>query len=162
MEHKQIRRGLRVVSVFEAAKGLIVLLIGFGLLKYIHEDFYLTAVKLVHLFHLNPSSRFPMVFLDLANHITDRQIWLMALSALLYATARFVEAYGLFHERRWAQWFGLLAGGLYIPFELIELARGVTWLKALLLIVNMSVVGYLSFILYDAGQKRQDVFNNAE
>jgi uncharacterized membrane protein (DUF2068 family) len=154
VEHKQVQRGLRIVSAFEAAKGLLVLLVGFGLLAYIHKDLHLAAVRLVRHFHLDPASRYPQIFLDLANHVTDGQLWLMALSALLYAVARFIEAYGLWQERRWAVWFGLLAAGMYVPLELFEIARGVTWPKVTLLIVNAVIVGYLSFIVYLSRQKR--------
>jgi uncharacterized membrane protein (DUF2068 family) len=141
--------------MFEASKGLLVLLTGFGLLAYIHKDLHLAAERLVRHFHLNPASRYPRIFLDLADHVTDGQLWVMALSALLYAAARFIEAYGLWHERRWAEWFALLAGGMYVPIELFELARGVTWPKVTLLIVNAAIVGYLSFIVYQARQMRK-------
>ena len=153
MEHEQVKGGLRVVSIFEAAKGLLVLLTGFGLLAYIHKDLHLAAERLVRHFHLNPASGYPRIFLDLADHVTDAQLWVLALAALLYAAARLVEAYGLWHERKWAEWFGLLTGGMYVPLELFEIAHGVTWPKTILLIVNTGVVGYLSFIVYQARQK---------
>jgi uncharacterized membrane protein (DUF2068 family) len=155
MNREHTKGGLRVVSLFEAAKGLLVVLVGFGLLEYIHKDLHFVAERLVRHFHLNPASRYPRIFLDLSDHVTDRQLWLMAFFALLYATARFVEAYGLWHERKWAEWFALLAGGMYVPIELFELARGVTWPKTVLLIVNAAIVAYLSFIVYQARQKRK-------
>jgi uncharacterized membrane protein (DUF2068 family) len=148
-----LKDGLRVVSLFEAAKGLLVLLTGFGLLAYIHKDLHLGAERLVRHFHLNPASRFPQIFLDLADHVTDAQLWALALSALLYSLVRFVEAYGLWHERPWAEWFGVLTAGIYIPLELFEIARGVTWPKVTLLIVNVGIVAYLSLILYRSRQK---------
>jgi uncharacterized membrane protein (DUF2068 family) len=155
MEQKLVQRGLRVVSVFEAAKGLLVLLVGFGLLRYIHGDLHHAAERLVRHFHLNPASRYPRIFIDLAGHMTDGQLWLLALSALTYAVVRLVEAYGLWHGRRWAEWFGLLAGGMYVPLELFEITRGVSWPKVTLLIVNAGIVVYLSLILYRSGQKRK-------
>jgi len=155
MEHLHIKDGLRVVSVFEAAKGLLVLLTGFGLLAYIHKDLHLAAERLVRHFHLNPANHYPRIFLDLADRVTDAQLWLLAFSALVYALVRFIEAYGLWHERKWAEWFGLFAGGLYVPIELYEIANGVTWPKSVLLLVNVGIVGYLSFIVYQARQERK-------
>ena len=155
IERQNLKTGLRIVSTFEAMKGLLVLLTGFGVLAYIHKDIHLGAQQLVRYFHLNPASRYPQIFIDLANHVTDGQLWVMALSALLYAMARFVEAYGLWHERRWAEWFGLLTGGTYVPLELFEITRGVTWPKVTLLIVNAGIVAYLSLILYQSRQKRK-------
>ncbi|MHB8843699.1 MAG: DUF2127 domain-containing protein [Nitrospirota bacterium] len=147
MEREPAKRGLHIVAVFEAAKGLLILLAGFGLLRFVHRDLHLAVERIVRHFHLNPASRFPRIFLDLAGHLNDMQLWALALFALCYAAVRFVEAYGLWRQRRWAEWFGLLAGGIYVPIEVFELAQGVTWPKAALLIVNAGVVGYLSFVL---------------
>lgn len=143
------------MSLCEAAKGLLILLTGFGLLEYLHKDLHLAAERLVRHFHLNPANRYPRIFLDLADHVTDVQLWVLAICALLYALARFVEAYGLWHGRWWGEWYGLLTGGIYVLLEIFEIARGVTWPKIVLLIVNAGVVGYLSFIVYQARQKRK-------
>jgi len=151
-----IKSGLRVVSLFEASKGLLVLLAGFGLLAYIHKDLHLAAEQLVRHFHLNPARHYPRIFLVLADRVTEAQLWLLALAAFLYAVVRFVEAYGLWLQRRWAEWFGLVAGGIYVPIEIFEVIRKVTWPRVTLLIVNVGIVVYLSFLLYQARQERKD------
>jgi len=141
-------RGLHVVSIFEAGKGVLVLIAGFGLLAYVHQDLHLAAEELVRHFHLNPASHYPRIFIDLADHATDGRLWLLAVSAFLYASVRFVEAYGLWMRRTWAEWFGLLSGGMYVPIELFEVARGATWPKVTVLVVNAGIVGYLAYVLY--------------
>jgi uncharacterized membrane protein (DUF2068 family) len=151
-----IKDGLRVISLFEATKGLLVLVAGFGLLEYIHKDLHLAAEHLVRHFHLNPASSYPRIFLDLADRVTDTQLWVLALSALCYAVVRFVEAYGLWLQRRWAEWFGLVAGGIYVPIELFEVIRKITWPRVSLLIVNIVIVVYLSLIIYQSRQKHRD------
>jgi uncharacterized membrane protein (DUF2068 family) len=141
------KAGLRVVALFEAAKGLLVLLVGFGLLAFIHKDLHFAAEKLVRHFHLNPASRYPQIFIEVAAHLTDRYLWALAFSALLYSVVRMVEAYGLWNQRQWAEWFGLLTGGMYIPLELIEIMRGATWPKVAVFVINAAIVGYLAYIL---------------
>jgi uncharacterized membrane protein (DUF2068 family) len=162
MERKQAKGGLRVVAIFEAAKGLLIVLAGFGLLEYVHRDLHLAAEQLVRHFHLNPASRYPRIFLDLADRVTDAQLWVLALSALLYAVVRFVEAYGLWLQRRWAEWFGLVAGGIYVPIEIFEVLRKVSWPRVTLLIINTAIVVYLSFIIYQVRHKPKQLFDNAE
>jgi uncharacterized membrane protein (DUF2068 family) len=157
MERGQIKNGLRIVSLFEAAKGLLVLLTGFGVLLYIHRDLHLAAEQLVRHFHLNPASGYPRIFLDLADRVTDTQLWVLALSALLYAVLRLVEAYGLWLQRRWAELFGLVTGGIYVPLEIFEIARKVTWPRVTLLIVNAAIVAYLSLIVYRGRHKAAPV-----
>src|SRR5208337_461028 len=125
-----LKGGLRVVALFEAAKGLLVVLVGFGLLAFIHKDLHSAAEQLVRHFHLNPASHYPEIFID-AVRKTDRHLWAMAFSALLYSVVRVVEACGLWHQRQWAEWFGLLTGSIYIPIEVFEIIRGVTWPRKL-------------------------------
>lgn len=146
--------GLRVIAVFEATKGLLVLLVGCGLLEHIHADFHAAAERLVMHFHLNPASHYPRIFIDLADHVTDRQLWFLALTAVLYAAIRFAEAFGLWRRRAWAEWFGLLSGGAYVPLELLEVYRGITWPRVTLLAVNAGIVLYLVFLLYKTRQDR--------
>ncbi|GFO67260.1 membrane protein [Geomonas limicola] len=135
--------GLRIVALFEALKGVLVLLVGCGLLTFIHKDLHDAAMHLVRVLHLNPAKHYPSIFIDAANKVTDLQLWMIALSALLYATVRLVEAYGLWRQMQWAEWFGLLSGAMYIPLEIFEASREFTWPRVTVLVVNLAVVGYL-------------------
>ena len=145
--------GLRMVALLEGAKGLLVLLTGFGLLALVHKDIHRGAAELVQHFHLNPGSQYPRIFLDLADRLTDTRLWAMAAAALAYAVVRFIEAVGLWLQRRWAEMFGALTGGIYIPLEIYELLRGVTWPKVTVLIVNLWVVVYLVATLLRSGTR---------
>ena len=148
-EEKIIRSksGVKVVAVFEAAKGLLVLLAGFGLLAIVHQDAQRLAEQIVRHFHLNPASSYPRIFIDVARNISDMQLWLMAGFALAYASIRLIEAYGLWRERRWAEWLAVLSGGIYVPIEVYEVLSGVSWIKVGTLIVNICIVLYMSYVL---------------
>ncbi|MBP2683147.1 MAG: rane protein-like protein [Deltaproteobacteria bacterium] len=146
------QRGLRVVAVFEGAKGGLVLITGFGLLAFLHRGLHNAAEELVRHLHLNPARHYPRIFLDAAARVTDSELWLLALSAFLYVVVRFIEAFGLWHRKRWAAWFGALSGGVYIPVELFELARGVSLVKLTVLAVNLAIVGYLGYELSVSGR----------
>lgn len=152
---EQPAKGLRIVSLFEAAKGLLVLLVGCGLLALIHEDLHHVAKELVRHFHLNPASHYPHIFIKAAKQWNDKHLWLMAGSALLYVVVRFIEAFGLWRQRRWAAWFGVLSGGAYVPIELFEIMHGATWPKLTLLVVNSGIVGYLGYALLRTANARR-------
>lgn len=143
----QFKNGLRIVSVFEAMKGILVLAAGCGILSFIHKDLHEAAVQLVKVIHLNPAKHYPSIFIDAADHVTDLQLWMMALSALIYSTVRLVEAYGLWKQMQWAEWFGLLSGGMYIPIEVFEVSRQLTWPRVTVLVINVGVVAYLAGVL---------------
>ena len=135
--------GLRVVALFEGAQGVLVLVAGFGLLSLIHRDVQRIAEEIVRHFHINPASRYPRIFLQASAALTSQRLWLLASMALLYSALRLIEAYGLWQSRRWAQYFAVISGGLYLPVEIYELFLRITWPKALVVAVNIGVVGYL-------------------
>jgi uncharacterized membrane protein (DUF2068 family) len=144
--------GLRVVAVFEGAKGGLVLITGFGLLAFIHRGLHNAAEEVVRHLHLNPARHYPRIFLDAAARVNDTQLWLLALAAFLYAVVRFIEAFGLWRRKRWAAWFGVLSGGVYIPVELFEVAHRLSWAKLTILTVNLAIVAYLGYALTIAGR----------
>jgi uncharacterized membrane protein (DUF2068 family) len=135
------------VALFEALKGAIVLVAGFGLTRLVHRDVAHAAEALIDRLHLNAARKYPQIFLELASNATDVQLWALAALALLYALLRFAEAYGLWFERRWAEWIAAVSGGIYVPLEIYELTRSVTWIKMAALLLNAAVVGYMCYLL---------------
>ena len=107
--------GLRTVAVFEAAKGVLVLLLGFGVLALIHKNLDEVAERLTEILRVNPEGRLSNLFFHAADRATDKTLWVLAIGAMVYATVRLVEAFGLWRGREWAQWFALLSGALYLP-----------------------------------------------
>ncbi|RYG76843.1 DUF2127 domain-containing protein, partial [bacterium] len=98
--------------------------------------------------HLNPASRYPRIFLDVARELTDTHLVLIACGAALYALIRFVEAWGLWGERRWAEWFAALSGAIYLPIEIVELARHASWQGAATFTLNLVVVLFMLHTVY--------------
>src|SRR3954464_10852040 len=153
---KPLLTGMRTVAVFEAAKGALVLLAGLGLLALINRDVQSVAERIVRLSHLNPASHYPHIFIDAAAHVTNGRLWMLAGATTLYAIVRGVEAYGLWFERRWAEWFALIAGGLYVPVEIYEMIHHLTWAKVAVFGTNLGVVAYMGYaLLHSADQDRE-------
>ena len=137
-------KGERIVAIFEAAKGAIVLLAGFGLLTLVHKNVQIIVEEIILQLHLNPAKHYPRIFVDLASHIGDSQLWMLALFAVIYASLRLLEAYGLWHGMRWAQWLAVVTGCIYVPLEIYELLFRYSWIKLVTLIVNVGIVLYMS------------------
>src|ERR1051325_3951434 len=143
-----LSNGLRTVAVLEATKGALALIVGFGLLSLIHHDAEHFAEHLVRNAHLNPASHYPRIFIEAANHLADTRLSLIAAGAASYALVRFIEAYGLWHGRRWAEWFATLSGSIYIPYELLALHRHVGWISVSAFLLNVAIVAFMVFVLY--------------
>ena len=133
---------IKTVAVFEALKGALVLTASSGLLLA-HQDLYSFAAKLVGHTHLNPASKYPHIFLDAATHLQDTNLLVLALGAACYSALRFIEAYGLYRSAVWAEVLAALSGAVYVPFEVLSLLRGVTWLNFGALGLNLLVVAVM-------------------
>ncbi|MCX6949845.1 MAG: DUF2127 domain-containing protein [Opitutae bacterium] len=147
-------QALRSVALIEALKGMIVLIAGFGLLSFLNRDNELFAEQIIRQLHLNPEHYYPQIFINAMARLEDSHLWALAGVAAIYATVRFVEAYGLWHERRWAEWLAALSGGIYLPFEIYELFRNPSGLLLGAFSLNLIVVGYMVWLLTESRRKR--------
>ena len=134
------------MAAFEAAKGLLVMATGLGLLSLLHHDVQRAAESVVRHLHLNPARHYPRVFLEAAARVTDTRLWLLASGAAAYAVIRGVEACGLWRARVWAEWFAILSGAIYLPIEIYALIHHATALKAVVLLINVGIVGYVCYV----------------
>ena len=60
---------------------------------------------------------------------------------------------GLWRMRTWAEWFAIISGGIYIPLEVFEIAKHVSRLRVLALVVNIAIVAYLLYVRFTASQE---------
>ena len=134
---------VRIVAYVEALKGALVLVAATGVLSLIHRDVHALAATLIEHAHLNPASKYPKIFLDAAANIGDTRLVALACGAAAYSLLRFVEAYGLFHGRAWAELLAAASGAIYVPFELYGLWMAPSWHGAALLLINLAVVGLM-------------------
>lgn len=141
--------GLRLLAVFEASKGLLVLLVALGLSSMAHRRITPLEVLLDHegwLTHHHLSG----VIIRAVSHLNDSTLVLLAWAALAYAAVRFIEAYGLWHRRRWAEWFALLSTAMYLPWEIVEVIRRPSPVKYGLAAISLAVCFYLGWRRYRA------------
>lgn len=136
-------KAVRAVAYLEATKGVVVLAAATGLLSLIHKNVYAFAAMLIEHAHLNPASKYPQIFLDAAAHLQDSRLLMLAAGAALYSLLRFVEAYGLYRERAWAEALAALSGAVYVPFELVGLVHEASWHGFALLVLNLVVVALM-------------------
>lgn len=141
------KKGLRTIAMVEAFKGAIVLVIGFGLLSFLGRDAEEAAEHLINRLHLNPAHHYPQIFIQAMGDVTDSGLWVLAGLAALYSLVRFVEAYGLWYHRRWAEWLAALSGAVYVPVEIYEIAHHSSWIKIAALVINLAIVAYMVWLL---------------
>jgi uncharacterized membrane protein (DUF2068 family) len=159
--HLRQRRVIRAVATLEFFKGVFVILMGICALLLVHKDLWLYAESLLALLHINTDRRFAQMFLDFADNITDARLWAAARIAFAYSALRFVEGYGLWHERTWAEWVAFLSGFLLLPMEVRELFRGVTLVRCGLLLGNIAIVLFMLYVIISNRREREALRNSA-
>ena len=147
-EHNRTLQVLRGIATLEVAKGMIVLFAAFGVLFLVHRDPWDVADGLLRLLHISPDHHFAQVFLDWADSLTDAKLWAVAAAALAYSVLRFLEAYGLWYARAWAEWIALISGSLYLPYEIYKLIRRQSPFHIAVLLVNLAIVLYMAYLLW--------------
>jgi len=144
----RLARTLRAVAVYEALKGIVVLLTGVGLLLGLHRDIAYIAERIIAGLHVNPTSRFARMLLSVTAHVTSSQLWAFAAFAAIYALLRFAMAYGLWLERRWAEWLVACSAAIYLPLELYELFNEVTWVMIAVIVGNVLIIALMAATLH--------------
>ena len=147
-EHK---KGLRTVAAVEFVKGFLTVLAGLIFLEVIRRDYDLedAAQNLLYYLHIDPDRRLSQVFVHAAARLMDANVKLVLGIALVYATGRFIESYGLWRQRVWAEWLAIISGAVYLPFELYKLVTKPSTVHWVILLVNLAVVIYVAWVRWD-------------
>lgn len=146
--------GLKTVAIFEIVKGVIILVVGMGLLSLVHHDVQADAERILHSLRLDPAWHYSKIFIEASARLTDTRLRLIAFAALGYALIRFVEAYGLWHELHWAEWFAVISAAIYLPVEIYHFSRRPDFVRAALFFFNLLIVIYLARILANNHRKK--------
>jgi uncharacterized membrane protein (DUF2068 family) len=148
-------KGVRTVATLEFTKGIIVVLVGLGVFSMRHKDVWGVAESFLDFFHVSPHHHHRLfgVFVALAHQVSDVRLWKIATVAAIYVTLRFIEAYGLWHIRPWAEWLAIASGTIYIPFETLDLLRRPNWFRLLVIVVNLGIVLYMLMLRLEAAKK---------
>jgi uncharacterized membrane protein (DUF2068 family) len=162
VEHKGELAALRAVATMEVAKGMVVLLAAFGIVMVIHQDPWDIADGFLELLHISPDHQFAQAFLDWADTLTRAKLWTIAGVALTYSCMRFIEAYGLWRARVWAEWFALISGSAYLPYEIFKILTHPSLFHLCLLVLNAVVVAYMLFLRIEERMRKAAALRHDE
>lgn len=152
IDERSSTAALRAIATLEATKGVLVVLIAGGLLTLLHRDVPATVEHVLAHLHIHADRRIGHALIDAFSHVTDGRLWTIAGACLLYAAARFTESYGLWNRRVWAEWFALLSGALYLPWEILRVLERGSLLHWAIFLVNLAIVLYMLYVRVAAFQ----------
>jgi uncharacterized membrane protein (DUF2068 family) len=145
------RAGLRTVAMVEVLKGILAMIGAYVFITLIRRDvdFEEAAEHVLFFFHISLNHKLSQQFLNAADKMSDASIAMVAGIAILYATLRFVEGYGLWRQRVWAEWLAIISGCAYLPFEVYKLVRHPNEFHWIILGINILVVLYIGWVRWE-------------
>jgi uncharacterized membrane protein (DUF2068 family) len=78
-------------------------------------------------------------------NLRSHTLLILAVTAVAYFVVEGVEAVGLWLEKRWAEYLTAVATAGFLPFEIHELIKRVTWLRISALVVNLAILVWLVY-----------------
>jgi uncharacterized membrane protein (DUF2068 family) len=146
-DQRRSRRVLRLIAAERIVRGVLLLAAGIYLLFNVNSDFGRLAERVLRAIDLDPRRPLFHRFIAYLHHLHASEVRIAALFALGYGALELVEGTGLWLDQLWAEYLTVIATSLLIPFELYELVRHPSVLKAGGLAVNIAIVAYLVHLL---------------
>jgi uncharacterized membrane protein (DUF2068 family) len=84
-------------------------------------------------------------WLERVLRLREGTVKILAVTSLVYFALELVEAVGLWHEKRWAEYLTAVAIAGLLPFELMELAKRVTVFRVGALVINLAILVWLLY-----------------
>ena len=135
---------LLLIGLFKLAKGLGLIVLGFGLLRLLHRDIAEVAQHWIDVLRVDPDNQFIHEMLVKIFNVTPKQLRELSVGTFLYAAVFLTEGTGLLARKHWAEYMTLISTGLFIPLEGWELYRHFTALKLAVTLINIAIVIYLA------------------
>ena len=150
---KRHNRWLMLIAAYKFVLALVFVAVGVGALRLLHKDVGDLLARLAdHLRH-NPESRIVNFILDKASLLDDPLLRRIGAAAFCYAGLGMLEGIGLYLEKIWGEYLTLAVTASFLPWELFEVFRRVTWIRAGLLVVNAMVFFYLLKLVTRRGKR---------
>lgn len=128
--------GLRAIALFEAAKGVVALLVA-GALAAIGPDALQRELGRILARVGVDAVRSSTAMLDA---ITPQTLHVAIGVAVIYAGMRLLEGWGLWRHRAWASWLGVIGAAAYLPFEIYALWQHPDWMTWGVFLLNLMIV----------------------
>ena len=139
--------GLLAIGIFKLGKSLLFFCIGIGAIHLLHKDLGDEVMKLATALRFDPESRFVGLLLEKVDLIDVHRLRQISLATFAYSGLALTEGIGLMRGAVWAEYLTLSLTIMFLPWELYELARHPTYVRAALLVVNLVVLAYLIWLL---------------
>ena len=143
---------LRLLAVERFLRGLILLGVAYGVVRFEHSQTSLQATferalpaarPLAGVFNVDLTRS---TLIDKLRHTLDKNphtLALIALALFAYAALELLEGVGLFLLKRWGEYVAVVGTGIFLPLEVYELTEKFTVVRLVTFLINLAAVVYL-------------------
>jgi uncharacterized membrane protein (DUF2068 family) len=146
-----ILRGLAIERWFRA---LVLALLGVAVLRLKStqvslQDLFRQDLKALDPFfrqiHFRVSDSSTITSIQKLLHTKSSTLTIIGIALMLYAALQLAEGIGLWSLKRWGEYVAVVGTTAFIPLEVYEIVDKVSWLKIVILLINIVAVAYLLF-----------------
>jgi len=141
---------IRLIAAFKLLKAILLIAVGVGALKLLHQDPAGALDRWTAMLGLDPDNQYVDSALQKLTNLTPNKIKGLGVGSFVYGGLFLIEGIGLWMVRRWAEWFTVIVTSSLVPVEIYEIHRHPSPVKILVLMINLAVVGYLVYRIRDS------------
>lgn len=143
---------LRALAIERWVRGLILLGLATAVLRLKStqvsiQDLFNRDLKSLKPFfdqiHFKVSDSSTVDAIEKVLHAKQSTLNLIALGLALYGALQIAEGIGLWSLKRWGEYVAVVGTSLFIPLEVYEVTESASWLKVVVLVINVAAVIYL-------------------
>ncbi len=140
-------RALRFIAAFKLIKALSLIIVAIAAFKLIESQRVVALADWVAQLPFHQGHRLAVTAVDELLGFGPRKFLAIGIVACIYASVFVVEGWGLWREKRWAEYLTVIVTASLIPVEVWEIFHRFTWLKIFALALNVAIVWYLIHVL---------------
>jgi uncharacterized membrane protein (DUF2068 family) len=138
-------RWIVAIGVWKLLEAALMIALGIGALRLLHKDLVDVATRFIIDIGRDPEGHIANLILDKIALIDPHRLKQISIAVFAGAGLHILEGVGLVLRKVWAEYITLILTASFLPWEMIEILRHATWIKAVLLLLNLAVVVYLIF-----------------
>jgi uncharacterized membrane protein (DUF2068 family) len=142
-KRQQHNKLLILIAAYKGLQALLFVGVGIGAFRLLHKDLDDLLSQVALALRFNPESHFINFLLDKAALVNDPMLRRIGAVAFAYAALSLAEGIGLYLEKAWGELLTLGITASFLPWEIFEIFRRLTWVRVGLLIINVLVFLYL-------------------
>jgi uncharacterized membrane protein (DUF2068 family) len=138
-------RWIVAIGAWKLLETALLLILGIGALKLLHKDLVDVVTRFIIDIGRDPEGHFANLILEKVALIDPHRLKQISIAVFAGAGLHAIEGVGLVLRKVWAEYITLILTASFLPWEAIEIIRHSTWIKFVLLLLNLAVVIYLAF-----------------